>query len=308
MRPVGGVCLLVGHEAPPAGLTRRALKAAALTLAAALLAEAAPAASCGPPPKARPQRRTGGESFPPLPLPATPLRRTEKKREPSPPALVAKVRYGKMVEGADASGKPFRYLDWTTDPDDIQRLMRRFSHDVGIRRRAINVTFDNFSFKPAEVPVLYLTGHEGFSLSDEVRKKLRWYLQDGGTLLCDACCGSDEYLKAWVHEINVIFPRRRSVKLAPDHPVFHSVYDVGEVGYKVEGKGPFQAPPTLLGISIGCRTAVFLTPYDLSCGWSGHHHERGKRVWPAEGAMRMGVNMLAYAQAFYGLGRFLATE
>src|SRR5436190_24120839 len=35
---------------------------------------------CGPPPRAKPQSRTGGESFPPLPLPATPLRRTEKKR------------------------------------------------------------------------------------------------------------------------------------------------------------------------------------------------------------------------------------
>jgi hypothetical protein len=31
---------------------------------------------CGPPPPAKAQGRTGGESFPPLPLPVTPLRRT----------------------------------------------------------------------------------------------------------------------------------------------------------------------------------------------------------------------------------------
>ncbi len=30
----------------------------------------------GPPPKAAPRHISGGESFPPLPLPATPLRRT----------------------------------------------------------------------------------------------------------------------------------------------------------------------------------------------------------------------------------------
>ena len=30
-------------------------------------------------PKAAPQRRNGGEGMPPLPLPATPLRRSEKK-------------------------------------------------------------------------------------------------------------------------------------------------------------------------------------------------------------------------------------
>src|SRR5262252_11168813 len=47
------------------------------------------------PPKAAPQRRNAGEGFPPLPLPATPLRRSEKKREPSPPALVGSVTFAK---------------------------------------------------------------------------------------------------------------------------------------------------------------------------------------------------------------------
>ncbi|MGO8748362.1 MAG: hypothetical protein ACLQNE_20505, partial [Thermoguttaceae bacterium] len=49
---------------------------------------------CGPPPAAKPQHQTGGESFPPLPLPATPLRRSEKKRPPAPPALVGKMAMG----------------------------------------------------------------------------------------------------------------------------------------------------------------------------------------------------------------------
>lgn len=274
----------------------------------ALIAELAVGGSCGPPPPAKPHRRTGGESFPPLPLPATPLRRTEKKRPPAPPALVAKVRYGKLVEGVDEAGRPFRYLDWTTDPSDVYSLMNRYSSDIGVRRRAIEVTFEDFSFDPTEIPVLYLTGHEGVELTREIRAKLRAYLQAGGSLICDACCGSEEYLKAWVREMSLLFPHRKAVELPGDHPVFGTVYRIAEVGYQVEGKGRFKGPPVLLGISIGCRTAVFLTPYDLSCGWDGHQHERGKRVWPAEDARRLGVNMLAYAQAFYGLGRFLAVE
>ena len=57
----------------------RAAACAVAGVAIWLLATAsADAASCGPPPRAKPQRRTGGESFPPLPLPVTPLRRTEK--------------------------------------------------------------------------------------------------------------------------------------------------------------------------------------------------------------------------------------
>ena len=37
----------------------------------------------GPPPEAAKRRISGGEAFPPLPLPATPLRRTERSRPTS---------------------------------------------------------------------------------------------------------------------------------------------------------------------------------------------------------------------------------
>src|SRR5512146_1436102 len=49
------------------------------------------------PPKAAPQRRNAGEGVPPLPLPATPLRRSERKREPSPPALVGNVTFSDLA-------------------------------------------------------------------------------------------------------------------------------------------------------------------------------------------------------------------
>src|SRR5437870_12526663 len=48
------------------------------------------------PPKAAPQRRNAGEGVPPLPLPATPLRRSEKKREPSPPALLGNITFSDL--------------------------------------------------------------------------------------------------------------------------------------------------------------------------------------------------------------------
>ena len=273
-----------------------------------LVAPEAHSRSCGPPPPAKPQRWTGGESFPPLPLPVTPLRRSEKKREPSPPALVGKVRYGKVVEGKDERGRPYRYLDWTTDPGDMKNLIRRANRDLGVRYRSVATTFNKFSFSPDELPILYLTGHEAVSLDDETRKKLRVYLQDGGMLLCDACCGSKDYIEGWVKEINVIFPRKKVRPLPPDHPVFNCFHKIEKVGYHVEGKGRFRSGPVLMGINIGCRTAVIMTPYDLSCGWDGHFHEKGKRVWPAEDAKRLGVNMVCYALATYRLGRFLSTR
>ena len=109
--------------------------------AAAPAASACPASSwadegdagpidCGPPPTAKPQHQTGGESFPPLPLPATPLRRSEKKRPPSPPALVGKVALG-ATRWITKDGKRVQYRDWMTDPADVMTLLELDGREAG---------------------------------------------------------------------------------------------------------------------------------------------------------------------------------
>src|SRR6202451_497097 len=66
------------------------------------------------PPKAAPQRRNAGEGMAPLPLPGTPLRRSEKKREPSPPALVGNITFS----AASLKGTG---VNWETTIIDIER-------------------------------------------------------------------------------------------------------------------------------------------------------------------------------------------
>ncbi len=263
--------------------------------------------TCGPPPKAAPHRRKGGESFPPLPLPATPLRRTEKKRPPAPPALVGKIQYGKIVWATDARGRRYMYYDWTTDPADIRNLLRWVNVQLGIRYRPQQIKLDRFSYNPAEIPVLYLTGHEGFTFSNDIRRKLRWYLQDGGTLIGDACCGSKPFTESFIKEMHAIFPNRPLEPLDGDHPLYHCFYHIQNVTY-CNGTTPTGTKsPYVLGIDLGCRTAVFMTPYDLSCGWDGHTHDQGMRIKIAD-AKQLGANLTTYCLANYQLARFLSTE
>ena len=265
------------------------------------------AKSCGPPLRAKPQRRKGGESFPPLPLPATPLRRTEKKRPPAPPALVGKINYGKIIWTTDASGRRTSYRDWTTDPNDINNLVKLTNRALGIRYRPINTTFETCTYNPAEIPILYLTGHEGFELNDEQRKKLYWFLNDGGYLIGDACCGSPEFYESFAAEMKKIFPNRPLRLLEPDHPIFTCHSKISTVEIMIEGEPAGKRGPPIYGINIGCRTAVFAWPYDLSCGWDGHEHATGKRVRIAD-ARKLGVNIMTYCLANYQLGRFLSSE
>ncbi len=300
-----------GHPHHHRGPDRRSFLALCTGLAAeGLLSGSADAASCGPPPKAKPHRWKAGESFPPLPLPATPLRRSEKKRPPAPPALIGKVEYGKMVEGTDEKGHTYNYRDWTTDPADVQSLMRHVQQSLNLDYRGIQIPLAQFSWDPAELPILYLTGHEGFEWDEDLRKKLRWYLQDGGTLLGDACCGMKAYRDAFLNEMNAIFPRHRMEPLPMDHPLYSSFQKIEEVHFIGEDQKPFKGAPFLEGVHLGCRAAVLFTPYDLSCGWDGHRHEAGRRVWSDQAgprdAIQLGVNILAYSLASYQQGRQLA--
>jgi hypothetical protein len=66
------------------------------------------------PPKASPKRQSGGEGVPPLPFPATPLRRSEQHRDPSPPALVGSVTFSH----ASLAGTG---LQWQTTIIDIEQ-------------------------------------------------------------------------------------------------------------------------------------------------------------------------------------------
>lgn len=266
---------------------RRTIKwMAVVTAAFSLLRGPAEGASCGPPPPAAPHRIKGGEGFPPLPLPVTPMRRTEKKRPPSPPTLVIKVRLG-----AD---------DWTTDPGDMNRLLDLTSGTLELPYTTRQLSLSEFDFDPSESPILYFTGHEAVSFSETHRRKLREYTILGGTIWADACCGAKPFIASFRREIAAVFPDRPLSLLPLDHPLYSIYHRIGKVRYRKD-KEFYTDAPKLEAAEIGCRAAVIFTPYDLSCGWDGHTHEEGERV-DAGDAQNLGTNMVAYALAYYRSG------
>ena len=147
---------------------------------------------CGPPPRAKPQSRTGGESFPPLPLPATPLRRTEKKRPPAPPSLIGKMALG-PIRYVRKGDQRVQYRDWMTDPADLDSLLAWTNQKLGIHYGKAEADFEHFSFDPRELPALLFAGHNSFKLADDVRERLARYVLDGGMIIGDACCGWKDF-------------------------------------------------------------------------------------------------------------------
>ncbi len=263
---------------------------------------------CGIPPPPKPRRIKGGEGVPPLPLPATPLRRSERKRDPAPPVLIGKVVWGKKRVKELDDGRRIPYADWNLDPNDLPHLLREARSRLGIRYRHIPVQFETFSFDPAEIPYLYITGVRAPSFSDKLCEQLRAYLFNGGFIHADACRGSAVFADAMRENFRRILPGRPVRVLPPDHPVFSAFGRVDHVTYSPAVTEIPSGTPFLEGVSIGCRTVAVLSKYGLSCAWDSDHVVPGSKVIVGESAHFLGLNMISYVLATFDLGRFYARD
>ncbi len=251
------------------------------------------------PPRAKPQRRNAGEGMPPLPLPATPLRRSEKKREPSPPALVGSVTFSeKSLKGAGA--------DWQTTIIDIEQWVKWTNSRLHQRYRFVQTDFSKFSYDPTELPILYFTGWKPLPhFSDATIQHLRQYLMDGGTWVVHSNCGRPEFNESFRREIARIFPDRELAPIPTDHPLYSSFYDITSMKVR-KGSEPWKTvPPYLETVNIGTRAAVIFSPIDLSCGWDANAHPiEGGILYDQADALKLGSNIMTYCLAEYQYGRF----
>ncbi len=245
--------------------------------------------TCKPEPQSpSPGQHSSAESLPPLPLPVTPQRRTEKKNPPRPPVLIAKIATDKRS-------------DWATNPSDTKNLLKWMAKELDLDFSSTNLPRAKIPSTPEDIPVLYRTGHRSFSWSEQMRKKLRSYLAQGGTLVLDACCGRKEFVKSALKEMKRLFPDRPPYRLTFDHPLYRSFFDIEDVKYRKWARkaGAENGETSAIGIDIECRTAVVFFRWDVSCGWAGledseRHHCLGYTI---PSARKLGANLMAYVTA-----------
>ena len=261
---------------------------------------------CGIPPPPKPKRIKGGEGVPPLPLPATPLRRTERKRDPSPPVLIGKVVWGENRSLQLEDGRTIQYADWNLDPNDAHRLLGMARRKLGIHYRTTPVRLESFSYDHLRVPILYVTGVRALRFAPEIRDRIRDYCDRGGFLLADACRGSRLFAAAMRDEFQAMFPDRPLRLLPPDHAVYAAFRRLDQVRYSPAVTDRPEGAPYLEGVYRGCRTIAVLSPYGLSCAWDSDHIRPGARCVVGHDAHDMGLNLLSYALATFDLAQFYA--
>jgi len=256
----------------------------------------------GPPPEAAKRRISGGESFPPLPLPATPLRRTERKREPSAPKLAAKIIWGEDASFTYGSGTQTRIADWNLCPGDLQQLMKSASGRLGVTYGADSFSLSSFDGDPAKVPILFFSGVRTIKFSPSELELLRRYVLRGGMIVADNIAGGPYFYQSFRDAMAKTFPELSFRVLPEDHPLYHIMVDVNQVSYP---KNLNSHQPLLEGMYVYSRVGVLLSKYGLGCGWDGHDVPLLQQAiyYDVSSANKIGLNIAGYAVGYARIGR-----
>ncbi len=255
----------------------------------------------GLPPKASPRRISGGESFPPLPLPATPLRRSERKRPPSQPKLVGKIVWGETASFAYKDGISEQISDWNLCPDDVKQILNKINHNLGMQYSTEAVALSTFHADPEKTPILFLSGVRTVKFDKEQTNILRSYVLKGGILLCDSIAGSPYFYDSVKKMVEETFSEYQVRTVPPDHPIYHMIFDVDKVKYP---QNLNSEKPLLEAVYVGSRIAVLISKYGLGCGWDNHDVPTLKQsiFYDVDSANKLGLNIISYAIGYSRIG------
>jgi hypothetical protein len=187
--------------------------------------------------------------------------------------------------------------DWNNDRNDLRNLTAFASKELFNRLPLGWQNFDMRRDAPAtptegdlmevtshmlESPVVYFNGHKSpvGRFQDVEKTLLKKYVENGGFLLVEACCGSPDFDQGFKKLAEELWPDNPLENLPAQHPLWRAKFVVNP-----------GEPYHLMGIQMGCKTVLVYSPEDLSCQWESAKSDDGRGA----AAFRLGANIIAYA-------------
>lgn len=205
------------------------------------------------------------------------------------------------------------WKDWETDfPKADQQFLSVLKRLAGVDayERSVPVRSDDPDLR--RLPYLYAVEVGHMDLTDEDAQELRDYLLAGGFLVVDDFWGTAEW-ESFARQMKKVFPDRDIVDLPPDHPLFHSYYDIDEVvqvpnvgngeavargdpGATTSEEDGFVPQVRALFDDDGRLMVAINWNTDLGDGWEWAERSTYPLRYSTY-AMQIGVNMIVYAMS-----------
>jgi hypothetical protein len=189
------------------------------------------------------------------------------------PVLIQKARHGPGD-------------DWTNDPDDVRILVRSVARDWKLPLSWQVVDLESATVGELLLaPILFLNGHRSPELSDREQTSLRAYVDQGGFIFAEACCGKADFDQGLRVLVKQLFPdaKLQLHRLDANHPVWTARHALRPEDH------------SLWGLELGGRTVLIYSPTDLSCRWNVR--DRYSDDPATIRAIQVGQNVVAHARS-----------
>ncbi|MFB3894280.1 MAG: DUF4159 domain-containing protein [Phycisphaerae bacterium] len=199
--------------------------------------------------------------------------------------------------------------EFNADPHSLVNLAALLRDKANVDVVAKDRVMDATDEKIYEYPVLFMTGHNGFKLSDKEVEALRDYLNRGGFLLADACCGQKAFDASFREMVGKLFPDAEFRQVPDDHPVYTGKIGMalGEVHYrqilaeqlKSAGEPNWRGTtrPPLEAVAVKGRTVLLYSKYDFTCALEGDNPFSCRGYIDADG-QRLAINLMLFAMSY----------
>lgn len=183
--------------------------------------------------------------------------------------------------------------DWNNDRNDARNLVEFVSKEMfkkqplawqifDAKRGLVHGTREELLGLTGELlmsPVAYFNGHHAPGFRPAEEDLIKEYVEQGGFLLAEACCGQEGFRKGFEALMTKLFPNQQLKDLPAGHQIWSAPFPIkpGSFGLK--------------GIEMGCKTVVVFSPQDMSCLWESNRLKDERTLQ----AFRLGGNIIAYA-------------
>jgi len=186
---------------------------------------------------------------------------------------------------------------WKTRHAGISVLLQTFNRKTQV---PVKFTLTEKSLTDPSIydsPLMYITGHEAFKLSDKEKAGLKLYLKNGGFLFAEACCGRKGFDLAFRKLIASLFPANPLTRMPPSSQIFqypNKVTTVGLTPTLTQDLGKSSGQPVLEAVTVDGHCAVVYSRFGMAGGWemSQSPYARG---YNEIGSLKIGQNILMYA-------------
>jgi hypothetical protein len=203
------------------------------------------------------------------------------------PVLVTKFAWGNFRKGdatsntilteLDRSGIATTKPDWNRKHNDTRNMVDFAAREIfeGVplswqvydsRLQGLNEDNDRIDLEVGlllQSPILYLNGHgpmpfvgRGAEPLGAEEKVLKKYVEEGGFLVAEACCGDKEFAASFEQLVGRIFTGSMLRKMPPEHSIWTMFPGISPADF-----------PDLMYLDRGCRTVAVFSPSPLAGYW-----------------------------------------